>query len=74
MQRVFLTRRNLTILLSKLDRTKAGDPSACTIVKQDTVHSKYPCTDVIWVTALEDEDYYSDRDPGPMHPKDEKEK
>jgi len=70
MKTVYLTRRNLTTLLSKLDRTKAGDPSACTLVKRDTQHPKYPCSDVIAVVALEDAEYYTDRIPGPVHPKD----
>jgi hypothetical protein len=48
-----------------------GDSSACTIIKQDTVHPVYPCSDVIAVTALEDKDYYTDRIAGPMHPADE---
>jgi hypothetical protein len=62
-------------LLNKLDRNKTDGSGAseCTIVKTDTVHSKYPCTDVIVVMALEDEEYYTDREPGKMHPKDEPE-
>lgn len=71
MQRVYLTRRNLLALLSKLDRVKAGEQSQRTIVKQDTTHPKYPTTDVIVVTALEDGEYYSDREAGKMHPADE---
>jgi hypothetical protein len=76
MTTLYLTRRNLRALLAKLDRTKAGDPSACTIIKCDTVHPKYPCSDVVQVTAIEDEDYYGlpgdeDRQPGRMHPTDE---
>jgi len=71
MAQVYLSRRNLLTLLNKLDRSKRGDPSACTIVKQDTVHPKYPCTHVTYVTALEDEEYYTDREPGGVLPKDE---
>jgi hypothetical protein len=72
MQRVYLTRRNLLVLLNKLERNKnQSQVSACTIVKTDTVHSKYPCSDVIYVTAVEDEDYYADRKPGLMLPEDE---
>ena len=74
MQHLFLSRRNLLTLLSKLDRTAAGDRSGCTIVKQDTVHPYYPSTDVIAVTAVEDEDYYTDRRPGRVHPADEPKK
>jgi hypothetical protein len=51
-------------LLSKLDRQAAGEATACTIVKQDTKHRWYPCTDVIIVTAVSDVAYYTDREPG----------
>ena len=62
---VYLTRRNLEALLKKLDRPG----SHCTIVKGDTVHPTYPVTGVgeVWVTAVEDEDYYTDREPGVMY-------
>ena len=73
MQTLYLSRRNLLTLLSKLDRNvKANSKvSFCTIIKQDTKHSVYPCTDVIQVTAVEDHDYYTDREAGAMHPDDE---
>lgn len=67
MQKLYLTRRNLLTLLSKLDRVKAGGQSERTLLKRDTLHSKYPCTDVISVTALEDEEYYADREAGAVH-------
>jgi len=71
-ERVYLTRRNLLSLLSKLDRQAAGEPTVCTIVKHDNVHPKYPQTmQEIWVTAVEDDQYYIDREPGPIHPADE---
>lgn len=71
-EQVYLSRRNLLALLSKLDRVKAGGTSARTIIKTDDKHPKYPqSTPVIFVTALEDEEYYTDRRPGPMHPADE---
>lgn len=71
MQHIYLSRRNLQTLLNKLDRTKAGDPSSCTLVKRDLVHPVYPCSDVTVVTAVEDSDYYIDREPGSVNPKDE---
>jgi len=72
-EQIYLTRRNLLALLSKLDRTKEGDTSTCTIIKYDNKHPKYPQTmDAISVTAVEDEDYYTDRSPGAMFPADEK--
>ena len=70
MQTVYLTRRNLLTLLSKLDRKRAGEQTKCTLIKMDTEHPKYPASDVISVTALEDEEYYTDRLPGQVHPKD----
>lgn len=68
MEHLFLSRRNLLALLSKLDRKKKGEETACTIVKNDTVHKSYPATvKNVWVTAIEDEDYYFDRPPGEVH-------
>ena len=72
MQTVYLSRRNLRTLLAKLDRNvQYADSSACTIIKTDTIHAKYPCSDVIRVVALEDAEYYTDRVPGRMHPDEE---
>ena len=70
MEQLYLTRRNLLTLLSKLDRAKRGEVTTRTLVKQDTVHPVYPCSTVIQITALEDWEYYTDRAPGPVHPKD----
>ena len=67
---VYLTRRNLLTLLSKLDRKQAGDDTACTIVKADTRHKTYPCTEVTEVVAVEDSEYYKERAAGPVHPLD----
>lgn len=69
--RVYLSRRNLLVLLSKLDRVKEGDISACTLIKSDNVHPRYPQTmpDIV-VTAVEDSDYYTERIPGATFPKD----
>ena len=63
---LFLTRRNLLTLLEKLDHVADGGDSVCTIIKRDTKHSVYPMTGAssIIVTAVEDNDYYSDRSPG----------
>ena len=72
MEQAFLTRRNLLTLLSKLDRLKAGEETLCTIIKCDSVHPKYPQTmKQLRITALEDEEYYTTRMPGEMHPSDE---
>lgn len=69
MQQVFLTRRNLLTLLNKLDRNKKEGKrvSGCTLVKNDTRHPSYPCSDRISVTAVEDEEYYTEREPGRVH-------
>jgi hypothetical protein len=64
---VYLTRRNLLTLLNKLDRPD----SSRTIIKCDTDHPKYPCTRMTAVIAVEDADYYTDRQAGPVHPMDE---
>ncbi len=70
MHQIYLSRRNLLILLSKLDRRRAGETTYCTIIKRDTVHPLYPTTSPTLVTAVEDNDYY-DRAVGQMHPADE---
>lgn len=72
MEQVYLSRRNLLTLLSKLDRKKAGESTSCTITKHDNVHPKYPQSmPDIYVTALEDEEYYYERTKGTIHPKDD---
>ena len=71
MEHIYLTRRNLLTLLSKLDRKKAGEETERTIVKNDTVHPTYPCSSPTVVTALEDEEYYTDRKPGKVYPADD---
>jgi hypothetical protein len=68
---VYLSRRNLLSLLSKLDRTAAGDSSACIIVKMDNVHPVYPQSmPSIIIAAVEDDAYYTYREAGKVHPKD----
>lgn len=66
--RVYLSRHNLLTLLSKLDRKHAGQATECTLVKRDNGHPLYPQTmKAIEVIAVEDEEYYCKRDPGPVH-------
>jgi len=68
MERVYLSRRNLLTLLSKLDRKKRGENTACTLIKHDNLHPVYPQTmEDIEVIAIEDEDYYTHRIPGLVH-------
>lgn len=65
---VYLSRRNLLTLLSKLDRTAEGYTSACTIIKRDTNHPTHAQNfESIVVVAVEDEVYYVDRAPGEVH-------
>lgn len=71
MTQLYLTRRNLLSLLSKLDRKTNGGETKCTLIKNDTKHSKYPNSESnIIVTAVEDSDYYTEREAGDVHPDD----
>ena len=70
--KIYLSRRNLLTLLSKLDRKAQGELTACTIVKRDNQHPIYPQTmKEIDVIAVEDDEYYTDRVAGYVHPRDE---
>lgn len=69
---VYLSRRNLETMLSKLDRNKQNPRnSACTLIKTDDKHPTHPqnCPAII-VKAVEDDEYYKDRRPGTIHPSD----
>lgn len=63
--KVYLSRRNLLTLLAKLD-----DPGSLkTLHKHDVDHKVYPQSHpTIIVTAVEDADYYVDRNPGRVNP------
>ena len=70
--RVYLSRRNLLSLLSKLDRKAAGEQTFCTLIKNDNAHPVYPQTMAsIEVVAIEDDEYYTDRSAGAVHPSDD---
>lgn len=65
---VFLSRRNLLTLLNKLDKAALqghGD-AVVGIWKGDTKHPRYPCTNRTLVCGIEDTQYYTDREPGPV--------
>ena len=63
--RVYLTRRNLLSLLSKLDRRVAGQQTECTLIKNDNAHPVFRQTmQSIEVVAVEDQEYYKERDAG----------
>lgn len=69
---VYLSRRNLEILLNKLDRLAAGEDTACAIIKYRNNEDKYQQTmDSVMVVAIPDSEAYAARQPGGMHPADE---
>jgi len=69
---LYLSRRNLLTLLSKLDRQAAGDATACAIIKYSNPADPYCNTmDQVTVIAVADEKFYANRQPGVMHPADE---
>ena len=69
---IYLSRRNLLVLLSKLDRLENGDETACAIIKTANPSDPYCNTiDQVVVTAVADEEFYANRQPGVMHPLDE---
>ena len=69
---LYLSRRNLLALLSKLDRQEAGDETACAIIKYSNPADPYCNTiDQVTVIAIPDEKFYANRQPGAMHPLDE---
>lgn len=71
-EQIYLSRRNLLMLLSKLDRKAAGESTACTVIKYKNPADPFiQSMDCISVTAVEDDEYYANRNAGPMHPNDE---
>lgn len=69
MIQLFLSRRNLEALLDKLNHNTIDgvQRSVCTIIKNDTTHPTHRQTvGPIAVTAIEDDEYYIDREPGPV--------
>lgn len=64
-EQIYLSRRNLLTLLNKLDRNQENPgESRCTLIKQDTTHPTHPASCTFRVTAVEDADYYTDREAG----------
>jgi len=71
-ERIYLSRKNLLTLLSKLDRFAAGEETKCSIIKYENPLDPYCQTmDEVMVIAIPDESYYVNRPAGVMHPKDE---
>ena len=72
--KVYLSERNLRTLLSKLDREKAGEDTACTLIKHQQDDPSYQQTmKTIMVVAVQDDEYYGSqkREAGYVHPLDE---
>ena len=56
---IFLSRKNLLVLLSKLDRQLAGEKTECTIIKYKAGSPSYQQTmQECKVTAVENKEYY----------------
>lgn len=69
--KVYLSERNLRTLLSKIDRYKSGDETACTLIKYANPLDPYcQSMDEIAVIAIPDDRYYTTRDAGKVHPLD----
>lgn len=72
--KIYLSRRNLVALLSKLDRVAAGEHSECALIKHKGNGAEYQQTmKKVMVIAVDDEEYYEsqNRSAGEMHPADE---
>lgn len=72
--KIYLSRRNLVALLSKLDRDATGEETACMIVKHKQPSPAYQQTmDTVMVIAVQDDEYYEAqaRPAGEMHPREE---
>lgn len=70
---VYLSKRNLLTLLSKLERQEQGHTTQCTLVKYQASGVEYQQTmDSINVIAVADDVYYASqqRSPGIVHPLD----
>lgn len=72
--KVYLSRRNLLTLLSKLDRRAKGEETAATLIKcrsDDDNDLHRQSMKSIEVIAVDDAAYYHDREPTPVLPADE---
>ena len=71
-ERIYLSKKNLLTLLSKLDRFEAGQETKCAIIKYANPLDPY-CNsmDEVMVIAVPDEMFYTKRAAGIMHPLDE---
>lgn len=70
--RIYLSKRNLLVLLSKLDRFEKGEETKCAIIKRKNIRDPYCNTiDEVAVIAIPDDHFYINRLAGEMHPVDE---
>lgn len=69
--KIYLSERNLRTLLSKIERFKEGDETACTLIKHANPLDPYcQSMDTIAVIAIPDDLYYTKREAGEVHPLD----
>ena len=71
---IYLSRRNLQTLINKLDRRAAGGSTAATIIKhqnKDNPPEYQQTLKDVTITAVEDADFYVNREGGVMHPADD---
>ena len=72
METLYLSKRNLLSLLSKLERKEQGEETACAIIKyRNPNDAVVNSIDEITVIAVPDEVMYNTRQAGPVHPKDD---
>ncbi len=65
MEILYLSELNLRTLLNKLERHKNGGNSQCSIIKYKNINDPlFQSMDSIIITAVLDEEYYTDRNPG----------
>lgn len=69
--KVYVSRRNLLTLLSKLDRKKVGEATACTLIKVNNKPSYQNTLKETALIAVDDEQYYQEAAPGMVHPSDD---
>ena len=69
---VYLSKRNLLVLLSKLERYEKGEETKCAIIKHAIALDPYCMQgiDSCMIVAIPDEKYYVGRAPGEMDPRD----
>lgn len=69
--RIYLSKRNLLTLLSKLERLEAGQETKCAIIKYANPLDPYCNTmEEVMVVAIPDEKFYTKRSAGAVHPLD----